>query len=482
MIKSFFYLFVVSISVFIVSCSKGNGDSDGNNGNGGSGNNPSLSSFTVTIIERSYNNAIISWTASVATNTQDTVKYKVKLDGILKDSNLIRLTDTLIPLQFTSTYQGTVTAYTAGGLSQTATFTIESQQGRLYFSEFNNNTLTCDNIFFNGVASPVIWSKSSLTYNSSTPTISNDTVFHASGTTIFGKISAFNALNGNLLWNISTNYSIREGSSMTYYQGNLYASTDSGLIAYNSKNGNQLWRYRRPTPSQFPRTNPVIANNKIFSGTESNAPVIMGFNLANGNLIWERALSGQLSPTPVLTGNLMIFNAGSNTIALDQNTGSVLWQHNNIGSNTISPILSGNILIVCDDAGNTTGLNTSTGATIWSRYFDKEGATALAAANGMIFTSVRAYVGNNTLAKLTAIRASDGIVQWEYLTFFSSLRGLLFANNSIYGYDSGPYNKIWKFNAFAGNIEAAYSFTWLAKYSVIVNNVPYYNSENGNYR
>jgi len=476
----------VSLSVFIVSCSKGNGDSDGNNGNGGngggSGNNPSLSSFTVTIIERSYNNAIIRWTTSAATNTQDTVKYKVRLDGILKDSNLTRLTDTLIPLQFTSTYQGTVTAYTAGGLSQTATFTIESQQGRLYFSEFNNNTLTCDNIFFNGVASPVIWSKSSLTYNFSTPTISNDTVFHASGTTIFGKISAFNALNGNLLWNISTDYSIREGSSMTYYQGNLYASTDSGLIAYNSKNGNQVWRYRRPIPSEFPRTNPVIANNKVFAGTVNNSPVIMAFNLANGNLLWEHALSGQLSPTPVLTGNLIIFNAGSNTIALDQNTGSVVWQHNNIGSNTISPTLSGNTLIVCDDAGNITGLNISTGATIWSKYFDKEGATALAAANGMIFISVRAHVGSNTFAKLTAIRANDGIFQWEYLTFFSSLRGLLFANNSIYGYDSGPYNKIWKFNAFAGNLEAAYSFIWLTKYSVIVNNVPYYNSENGNYR
>jgi outer membrane protein assembly factor BamB len=141
---------------------------------------------------------------------------------------------------------------------------------------------------------------------------------------------------------------------MTYYQGNLYASTDSGLIAYNSKNGSQLWRYRRPSPTHFPRTNPVIANNKIFAGTEGSGPVIMGFNLVNGALLWERALNGQLSPTPVLTGNLIIFNAGSNTIALDQNTGSVVWQHNNIGSSTISPILSGNTVIVCDDAGNIT--------------------------------------------------------------------------------------------------------------------------------
>ncbi len=465
--------------VFIISCSKGNG---GSGSGGGRGNNASLDTFAVTIIERSYNKAIIRWTSSVATDTQDTVKYKVRLDGILKDSNLTRLTDTLIPVQFTSTYQGTVTAYTAGGLSQTATFTIESEQGRLYFSEFNNNTLTCDNIFFDGVNSPVIWSKPGLPYNTSTPTISNDTVFHASGTTTFGKISAFNALNGNLLWNISPNYSIREGSSMTYYQGNLYASTDSGLIAYNSKNGNQLWRYRRPIPSEFPRTNPVIANNKTFAGTVGNSPVIMAFNLASGNVLWEHTLSGQLSPTPVLNGNLIIFNAGSNTIALDQNTGSVVWQRNNIGSNTISPILSGNTLIVSDDAGNITGVNTNTGTTIWSRYFEKEGETALAAGNGMIFISVRAHVGSNTFAKLTAIRASDGIFQWEYLTFFSSLRGLLFANNSIYGYDSGPYNKIWKFNAFAGNFEAAYSFIWFTKYSVIVNNVPYYNSENGNYR
>lgn len=269
---------------------------------------------------------------------------------------------------------------------------------------------------------------------------------------------------------------------MTYYQGNLYASTDSGLIAYNSKNGNQLWRYRRPIPSQFPRTNPVIANSKIFAGTVGNSPVMMAFNLANGNLLWERILSGQLSPTPSLIGNLVIFNAGTNTIALDQNNGSVVWQHNNIGSNTISPLLSGNTLIVSDDAGNITVLNTNTGATIWSKHFEKEGETALAAANGNIFISVRAHAGSNTFAKLTALRASDGILQWDYLSNFSSLRGFLFANNSIYAYDSGPYHKIWKFNAFSGNIESAYPFIWLTKYSVIVNNVPYYNSENGNYR
>src|SRR5688500_12238956 len=112
---SLVFICILILIGIMMSCSKG-GDTSGNGGGGGGGGGtPQLTSFTVSIIERSYTSAVIRWTASAAPTTQDTVKYKVIFDGVQVDSNLTRLTDTLYCPTFTNTYSGTVIATSISG-------------------------------------------------------------------------------------------------------------------------------------------------------------------------------------------------------------------------------------------------------------------------------------------------------------------------------------------------------------------------------
>lgn len=472
---------VVIFISFIYSCSKNDVSTNNNeNGNGVA----QLSSFSVSVIERKWGRAIIRWTTSTSTNSSDIVKYKVVFNGTLIDSNLTRLTDTLSYPLFNNIYTGTVTAYTSTGLTKTVPFTLESLTGRYYISV--SNGLSCNEIFTNGVINSAVWQKNNGIYDGAKRTLSNDTIFTSNGSGLQGTMAAISATTGNIYWNISPGYAVFSESTSTYFQGNLYAPTDSGVVCVNSKNGNRIWKYLRPNPSltNLLKTNPVIDNNKIFVATRGNSGVLMALNLSNGNPLWEfQVNNGQVCLTPLVFNNMIIFTAGSDVIALDQNSGNIIWQRNGLGQWLNSPILNGSNIIVCN-GGNISALNTANGSTLWSKnYNDRpDGFGSIAIGDGIFFYSAAVNVSQGSYkAKIVALDAGNGNLIWDYLTFSPSLGNLIYANNSIYSGGSGFDGKIWRLNALSGNIEG-FESSPSGAFTLVVNNKIFYNHENGNYK
>jgi hypothetical protein len=482
-------LTAVLISILIItSCSRQQDPPPNNNGGGnGGGNNPSLSTFTVTVIERTWNMLVIEWTASVPSNTSDTVKYKWSLNNVLVDSNLLVFTDTMMGPGYANSYTGQVTAYTKGGLSRTVTFNLEALDGSILISQPDYyHSVSSLELFTPMVLSWVEWNQQNLyTYSAyyagSTPVISNDTIFYISGQQTQGSIIAFRLTDGFVFYNRILPYSITSGMNPTYYQGNLYFTTSDGLVSLKASNGTENWKFTTTLPlTNNPACNPVIANGRLYAGTHSNSGYVVCINLANGAPYWYYPLNQQLCNTPVPYNGTIIFTAGNETHAIDGISGLRVWLRN-VGDNFHSPVITENVLMVNNYNNGMFGLNPLTGATIWSKdYPAPERTSSVAAGNGCFFFSIRDVSGKS---RIRAIRATTGEMVWDKLTFSPFLANFIYANGMVFAYED--FYGMWQFNANSGRIEAGltgyvnFAFrspTYLAR----INGITHYNPENGN--
>lgn len=477
------------VALLLFACSKKDSFTVANeNNNNGNVNANQLSSFTVSVIERSYRTTLIKWTPSTTVNSLDSVRYKVILNNITIDSNLIRITDSLINVLITNNYIGSVIAYTNRGLTKTAYFNLERMEGLSYGCRNLENEITVKNVFTNGVENPFVWSQNLGNYSGATPTISNDTIFMPSGYGSSSKITAINKLNRLIIWVKQTNYSILNNTSITYSKGLLYAASDSGVICLNSSNGDIIWRNAKPYTfiSSYLGTNPIIYNNKLFVATTDNYGYLVALNSVLGSALWEKNLMGQISKTPVVHENKIIINAGSTVYAIDQNTGSILWQRAGLGRLFNSPILSGETVIVINDNGFVSALNVNTGILIWSKSYNLiETGTNLAVGSGLFFFSTSIDIGSgNYRSKIIALDLLNGNVVWEHNTLFPRIINLIYANNSIYFSGYGQFGGMLRMNALSGNTEWGILGTTAnsENFSLDINNKVYYNSENGNYK
>lgn len=437
-----------------------------------------LSPFSVSLIERRYKHAVIQWTSSLSSNVNDSVRYKIVLDGQVVDSNLTRTTDSLSGMLYNRPYQGTVIAYTSSGLTKSSAFVLESLEGSLYVSNSYENSLGSYNIFNDGVNNPKIWQNNNLDrHNETTPTISNDTIFFASGSGTDGTIAAYNTVNGSKYWSVKPDYSYL---NLTYSQGNLYTATGSGAVSINSRNGKQNWIFEHPSvyTKGYLTSNVVVNNGKIFLGSKASISYMMALNSATGVPVWEYMIDGQMSSTPVIANNLVIFNGGPHVYALDQNTGALVWRTNNVGGWENSPILADSIIIVSAPQ-LLTALNARTGAIIWSKIYPD--TYSLAIGQGVCYLSGTVTVTPGTYKqKFIAVNIHNGEKVWENMTHLPHLTQFIYAHNSLYARD---YYNIWRFNALSGIPEGVFTFIWIGKtFSIKINNQVYYNYENGNYK
>lgn len=481
------YPVLVAILVFVFyACSKSGSEGDGGGG-GNNGTQTTLSDFSVTIIERNYNFGVITWSAATPSNSADTVKYKVILNGTPLDSNLNVLIDTLSGVLQDNAYSGQVIASTKSGITKTASFTLHARSGKVILSESHPNRLSSLKLFTMLVSSPREWRTNiSGDHVGSTGVISGDTIFYASGNgNPNGSVAAFRLSTGNLIWSVTTPYAINRSTNPTYYQGNLYLTTNVGLVSLRSSNGAENWRFQSTLPfSNNPVCNPVISDGKIYVSSLSNSGYLAAINLTTGTALWYYQATGQIAPTPLVVGDLVIINSGINVHAVDKNTGVMRWQRNGIANTFDSPILSENIVIVANESVTLTGLNPLTGATIWSKnYGVPEYHGAIAQGKGKIYFSVENPSTNKS--KMIALNSLTGNLVWEYQTFSPSLEKFVFADDAIFAYDD--FYGMWQFNANSGRIESGLTgivdYTFDANsFMVIVGGNNYYNYENGNYK
>ncbi|HMK04246.1 MAG TPA: PQQ-binding-like beta-propeller repeat protein, partial [Ferruginibacter sp.] len=377
---------------------------------------------------------------------------------------------------------GTVTAYTASGLTKTRPFTMESLTGVSYGIE--NDRLSAKALYTNGVVSTLIWQRNIGSSNWTFPIISNDSLFYSVGSSTNGEITALNRHTGTVYWSISPGFYVLPGSNMTYYQGNLYACTIAGVKRINSKNGAVVWTYNRPNPtSSLLSTNLAVGNNKVFVGTLENSGVLMALDLTTGTKAWEVDLTsqGQLCPTPLLVNNMVIVSTDDDLVAFDQNTGSQLWKRTKIANLFSSSVYTDNKIIVYNN-GNYTALDPATGATLWTKH---QGGGAIApgfsTGSGLCFFADNIQ-GSHPDVRVVAFRTNDGEKAWEKKNVYASPGAVIYAHNSVYvAYHSFGVGLLGQ-NALSGNYESGTEWPSPNKFTVVVNDKVYYNHESGNYK
>ena len=488
-------IYLLSSIIVFTACSRNNSTSGGGSGPGpGGGGTPaaSLSDFSAQPIERTWSKCVINWTASVSSNPGEQVKYRILVNGVIADSNLINRIDTLLNVRYENDYSIQVVAYTASGLIKTATVALQGLQGSVFHSQQNSNGLLNIKLFTDNVNSPLLWKVNSSagyanSYCYSTPVVSGDTVFYVTGQANQGSISAHRISNGSLIWSVSTNYAIVGGRNPTYYQGNLYFSTPAGLMSIRSSNGQENWRFTTTLPlTNNPGCNPVISNGRVLAQTQSNSGYLVSIDLTNGNPVWYYNLNSVPCNTPLVYNGIIYLTVGTEVHAINETTGVRIWMKSGLFSSDFSPLLAGNNLIVSNGNGYIHSLNPVTGATIWTK--DNVGAptrtSGLAQGNGYIF-----YYYNDPptgKARLRCLRVSNGDLVWDVLTFSPNLINLIYARGMVFAFDD--FYGMWQFNANSGIIESglvgsvtSYQFTQ-ETFLVHILGTPYYNYQNGNYK
>jgi outer membrane protein assembly factor BamB len=395
--------------------------------------NRPLPPFNVTVVDRAPATAIIRWTEAINTYTGDTVKYKIKINDRIVDSNLIRLTDTLKGLSQDTAYNGRVYAYTRSGDTASAPFRLEQLKGFIFFGD-NYNTIYCYDIY----SGTRVWR--SQPYGNGLflgmPTIVNN-VLYINGTN--SGTWAFNAKTGEKIWNNPfSGYPDGSAVNPLWVNGRLYTVMPGAVYALNSSNGAVIWSY--PTSENID-ANPVIAGNLLITAAISSQTKIIAINAETGLKAWDYNINTAISKNPVVYNDLLIFGGSNGKIyALNNSTGSLVWSkdfsviYNNFGADFTSPVIYKNLVIVHNGNSGYYGLNAANGAIVWNYPISTPNISSPAIGNDVLYFSADHIA--------TALKAATGALVWEHpfgesvdwpTPIYANNR-LYFGHNLTYGY------------------------------------------------
>ncbi|MBG23044.1 MAG: outer membrane protein assembly factor BamB [Idiomarinaceae bacterium] len=176
----------------------------------------------------------------------------------------------------------------------------------------------------------------------------------------------------------------------------------------------------------FSRLNPTVVGDHVVVADRQG--MIMAFNRANGNRVWERDLQAQfaaqgegwldgaeslrISGGLVSYGdNVVLGTENGDVIMLNGVDGSVLW-HTNIKAEVVSdPALDANHVVITASNGKVVGLNAETGEERWSMVTDVP-ALSLRGTGAPTLASGGAIFGTAN-GKLTVAVLDNGQQVWE---------------------------------------------------------------------
>lgn len=176
----------------------------------------------------------------------------------------------------------------------------------------------------------------------------------------------------------------------------------------------------------FSRLNPTVVGDHVVVADRQG--MIMAFNRANGNRVWERDLQAQfaaqgegwldgaeslrISGGLVSYGdNVVLGTENGDVIMLNGVDGSVLW-HTNIKAEIVSdPALDANHVVITASNGKVVGLNAETGEERWSMVTEVP-ALSLRGTGAPTLASGGAIFGTAN-GKLTVAVLDNGQQVWE---------------------------------------------------------------------
>lgn len=183
--------------------------------------------------------------------------------------------------------------------------------------------------------------------------------------------------------------SVGEGySGVTVAGGRAYTigNTDGNdtIWCLDAVTGKEVWKhsYACPSDKQYPgpRAAPVVEGGKVY--TMSRKGHLFCLDTAKGAVLWQkdaRQLVGTKSPgwdlsgSPLVVGNAVVYNLNENGVGLDKASGNVVWKSNAGSPGYATPVpfdINGAKGVAVFGAKKLYGLNPATGAVGWSFDWD----------------------------------------------------------------------------------------------------------------
>ncbi|HOF18232.1 MAG TPA: PQQ-binding-like beta-propeller repeat protein [Phycisphaerae bacterium] len=217
-----------------------------------------------------------------------------------------------------------------------------------------------------------------------------------------GDIGCFD-LDGNRLWtkalgNPKNPYG--HASSLVYWRGLVLALFDQGqagdglshLVALEMATGRQRWSVRRDVATSW--ATPIIFRASDDEQLVTAAdPWVIAYDPADGDELWRaKAVSGDVAPSPIVAGNLVLVVTPDEKLAAlradgrgDVTASAVAWQADEGAPDIVSPVSDGKVVLMVTSAGLATCWSVTDGRKLWEHQFDTNFRSSPTLAGGRFY-------------------------------------------------------------------------------------------------
>ena len=241
--------------------------------------------------------------------------------------------------------------------------------------------------------------------------------------------------------------SVAVKSGRVYTMGN--ANGKDTVYCLNAANGKVVWSYSYScSEGQYPgpRATPTVDGDKVY--TLSREGHAFCLNASTGRVVWSADLQRQtgarppqwgFASSPLIEGNLVIYNVGTAGIALDKNSGRVVWKSGAGTSGYASPVafnVGNQRGVAIFSAKALIAVNPTNGRVLWQypweTRFDVNAADP-------IFTGEYVFISSNYNRGCALLKISGGRPQvvWENRNMRNHANSCVLIGGYLYGNDEG---------------------------------------------
>ncbi|MFC1793029.1 PQQ-binding-like beta-propeller repeat protein [Planctomycetota bacterium] len=243
-------------------------------------------------------------------------------------------------------------------------------------------------------------------------------------------------------------------ASMSVSNGKVYAmgnidDTDY-LYCFDAATGKEIWKKSYPCPLYSkmheggPCATPTVEGDAVYILSKDGDAI--RYKAATGDVVWHKKLNKDLglkhptwhfSSSPLLAGDLVIYNAGTYGIALNKTDGSTVWQNGKSASGYTTGVpytIGGQKAVVMAVCKELVSLNPVTGKVMWKlpwkTSYDINAADAIVSGDTIFISS-----GYKKGCALVKINGSDVTKVWQNKNMQNMINCSVLWEGHIYGFD-----------------------------------------------
>ncbi len=210
----------------------------------------------------------------------------------------------------------------------------------------------------------------------------------------------------------------------------FFASGDHNVYALDNKIGKLLWNFETGDNSDC---SPALNDGFLYFGDGDGC--FHSFDAKTGIEIWKYKTDNQIDSSPAINDGVAYFGSGGNLYAIDIESGNEKWNFqtgNNIDS---SPAISENLVLIGDDSSNLYAIQIDTGQKKW--VFN----------TGEKFIEPNPSISNNIVyfgcgKKIYAVEITTGKEKWSYELEYYIRSYVTIKDNYIYFSAGDRYEEI----------------------------------------